>query len=594
MESSSSSNFPRSGASGSSGSNSGWMAARLKVNVEILSYYAISLTALIAIFIVGHWTRRLAWSASRSMILYPIVALSRTIRRGLLRQLSGFTSVGHAALVFAFVALNALFTFYRVDYSKISNIASRFGWMATGNLAFVVFLALKNTPLAILTVYSYERLNSLHQIAGYTTLLHTILHAAIYTYYFMSSGKTYVLREDIVTAGIILGFAMFFTVFAGMTLQRAKYELFYVIHLALFVVIVVTLGMHRPNLESERALIVTILIASLWLSDRLVRVVRLAYNSINNEAVIFPLPNGGTRVVIKKPITRARPGKHCYVWLPHIRSFETHPFTIVANEPMELVINTHSGFTRDLHRYASQNPGASLAVSVEGPYGTFPDPMEYDKVVLVAGGSGATFTIGLAADMIRRLSPDSTKKIEFIWASRSRENIDWFTQHLHHLLTHECAPKIGLKIHLTKAKTIEPIAALSAPIPRLSPEIFAAVQSKPTSSLEKELELPQLSTRSSSVALGDRDLEKDNTLSGDESIEVTPSTTGGFSLPITYGRPDIEASVREAIMSVAKNERVLVAACGPTGLVNTVRNTTASCIRVDGPSVELHCEQFGW
>ncbi len=124
----------------------------------------------------------------------------------------------------------------------------------------------------------------------------------------MSSGKTYVLREDIVTAGIILGFAMFFTVFAGMTLQRAKYELFYVIHLALFVVIVVTLGMHRPNLESERALIVTILIASLWLSDRLVRVVRLAYNSINNEAVIFPLPNGGTRVVIKKPITRARPG----------------------------------------------------------------------------------------------------------------------------------------------------------------------------------------------------------------------------------------------------------------------------------------------
>ncbi len=87
---------------------------------------------------------------------------------------------------------------------------------------------------------------------------------------------------------------------------------------------------------------------------------------------------------------------------------------------MELVINTHSGFTRDLHRYASQNPGASLAVSVEGPYGTFPDPMEYDKVVLVAGGSGATFTIGLAADMIRRLSPDSTKKIEFIWASRSR------------------------------------------------------------------------------------------------------------------------------------------------------------------------------
>lgn len=85
---------------------------------------------------------------------------------------------------------------------------------------------------------------------------------------------------------------------------------------------------------------------------------------------------------------------------------------------MELIINTYSGFTRDLHQYANKNPGANLTVSVEGPYGTVPDPLEYDKVVLVAGGSGVTFTIGLATDLIRRLSPDSRNKIEFVWAVR--------------------------------------------------------------------------------------------------------------------------------------------------------------------------------
>ncbi|KAI1428595.1 ferric reductase NAD binding domain-containing protein [Xylaria sp. FL1777] len=593
MESSSFSKMPRFSASGNSSSNQGWMAARLEANVEILSYYAISLTVLIAIFIVGHWTRRLAWNASRSTILYPIVAISRILRKGLLRRLSGFTSIGHAVLVLAFVGLNALFSFYRVDYSKISNIAARFGWMATGNLAFVVFLALKNTPLAILTVYSYERLNSLHQIAGYTTLLYTILHGALYTYYFMMTGKTNVLHEDVVTAGIILGFAMFFTVFAGMTLQRLKYELFYVIHLALFVVIVVTLGLHRPTLESEKTLIVTIVIASLWVSDRLIRVGRLAFNGINNEATIFPLPNGGTRVVVKKSIIRARPGKHCYVWLPHIRAFETHPFTIVATEPLELIINTHSGFTRDLHRYAHQNPGASLTVSVEGPYGTFPDPMEYDKVVLVAGGSGATFTVGLAADMIQRMHLDSAKQIEFIWVSRNRDNIDWFTQHLNHLLTHQCAPKIGLKIHLTRVKRLEKIEP-SAPISRLSSQIFTVRESDPASDTEKGTESPELSTERSSIAIREEDPEKHDTLSSVNSIEVNPSTTSGLRLPIRYGRPDIETSVREAILSMNKNERVLVAACGPPGLVNVVRNTTASCISVDGPSVELHCEQFGW
>lgn len=101
---------------------------------------------------------------------------------------------------------------------------------------------------------------------------------------------------------------MLFTVLAGMILQRRNYELFYIIHLALFVIILVTFGLHRPNLESEKALGVTIFIAALWGTDRLLRMARLAFNSINNEATIFPLPNGGTRVVVKKQIMRARPG----------------------------------------------------------------------------------------------------------------------------------------------------------------------------------------------------------------------------------------------------------------------------------------------
>ncbi|RYC61926.1 hypothetical protein CHU98_g4269 [Xylaria longipes] len=573
MESPSSPTVRTSGPPGGSGPNQAWMAARLKVNVEILTYYAIALTALMAIFIIGHWTRRLAWSS--------------------LRKLSGFTSVGHAILVVIFVALNAVFSFWRVDYSKASNLAARLGWMATGNLAFVVFLALKNTPLAVLTAYSYERLNSLHQIAGYATLLYAILHGALYTYYFMSTGKTYILHEDIVTAGIVLGFAMFFTVFAGMALRRLKYELFYIIHLTLFVVIVVTLGMHRPSFDEDKTLIVTVFIAALWFSDRLIRVTRLAYNSINNEATIFPLPNGGTRLVLKKPMTRARPGKHCYVWLPHIRAFETHPFTIVATEPLELIVNTYSGFTRDLHQHANNNPGAQLKVSVEGPYGTFPDPMEYDKVVLVAGGSGATFAIGVAADMLRRMTLDSTKQIELIWATRGRDNMAWFTRHLNHIISHEYAPKIALKLHLTRVETTE---VASAPVARSPSQISTAAVSIPTSIPEKCLESPVLSARTSSVALRETDLEKSNTSERVERIEEDSSTTTtkDFGLPVLYGRPDIEASVREAIMSAPKDKRIFIAVCGPSGLVDTVRNTTASCIRVDGPSVELHCEQFGW
>ncbi|KAJ2998694.1 hypothetical protein NUW58_g239 [Xylaria curta] len=565
-----------------------WMAERLKVNQENLGHYAISLASLIAVFIVGHWIRRLSWKLSRTVFLRPLAALSRIVRKGSLRTLPGFTSVGHAVLVSVFVGLNALFTFYRLDYSKLGNLAARCGWMATGNLAFVVFLALKNTPLALLTAYSYERLNVLHQIAGYTTLVHTILHSVLYTYYFIHDNRISVLQAENITAGIVLSFAMLFTVVAGMTLRKFKYELFYIVHLILFVVIVVTLGLHQPSFDKKKILVVTVLIASSWFIDRLIRATRLAYNGINNKAEVSALPNGGTRIVLRKPLQRARPGKHCYVWLPHIRKFETHPFTIVATEPLELVVNKYSGFTEDLHQFAIENPGASLTVSVEGPYGTLPDPMDFDKVVLVAGGAGATFTMGLARDMMQRMGPNSTKEIDLIWATRERENVSWFAQHLTHFSTHEYASKIALKLHITKAG-MNPTSIASSPS-----QTSTAETSRPASILEKNTESPALSTKASTILPREKDIEKNDVANSVDYTEEIPSTIAGLNLPVIYSRPNLEDLVSEAILSLDKDKKILIAACGPDRLVSVVRNATASCIPVDGPSVELHCEQFGW
>lgn len=292
--------------------------------------------------------------------------------------------------------------------------------MSAANFALVVFLGLKNTPLAILTSYSYERLNPLHQISGYATILYMILHACIYSAYFIQAGKWDLMHEDIVTAGIVLGFAMFASGVEAVVLRRFKYELFYVFHIILFIMMVVTLALHRPELSAEKVGIIACITAAIWLADRLIRFSRLVYNGVNNEATVYPLPNGGTQVLLKKPLPRAVPGKHCYVWLPKVRLFETHPFTIVATSPAELIVNSYSGFTRDLAKYARENPGASLRVSLEGPYGTFPDPYDFDKVVLIAGGSGASFTFGMASNILQKMTPESDKQIEFVWAVRDR------------------------------------------------------------------------------------------------------------------------------------------------------------------------------
>ncbi len=63
---------------------------------------------------------------------------------------------------------------------------------------------------------------------------------------------------------------------------------------------------------------------------------------------------------------------------------------------------------------------------------------------------------------------------------------------------------------------------------------------------------------------------------------------------VKAGRPDVGSLVRDAVSTTPPNQRVLVAACGPDGLMRVVRDTTARLIRGDGPAVELHCEQFGW
>jgi hypothetical protein len=52
--------------------------------------------------------------------------------------------------------------------------------------------------------------------------------------------------------------------------------------------------------------------------------------------------------------------------------------------------------------------------------------------------------------------------------------------------------------------------------------------------------------------------------------------------------------IREAISDTACEDRVLISGCGPNKLMDLIRETTADCIHSKGPSIELHCEQFGW
>lgn len=125
------------------------------------------------------------------------------------------------------------------------------------------------------------------------------------------------------------------------------------------------------------------------------------------------------------------------------RPFESHPLTIInadsSTTALPASFPTSTGITlgaravgdwsRALNRLAAEDAkGGDVRVTVmlDGPYGglTF-DLGDFENVLLVAGGSGATFTVGVLDDIVGRivrhgrLKGEKTRFIKFVWFVRS-------------------------------------------------------------------------------------------------------------------------------------------------------------------------------
>lgn len=145
----------------------------------------------------------------------------------------------------------------------------------------------------------------------------------------------------------------------------------------------------------------------------------MLYYAAGNTA-ITAIPHGGMRIALSRKL-KALPGSHVFLWVPKVRAVESHPFTIVSTNPIELVISARDGYTKDLLAYVSAHPNTALRASCDGPYGTFPNFNKFDNVVLIAGGSGASFTFGVALSLIRNMDAGMVRpRITFIWIVRDQ------------------------------------------------------------------------------------------------------------------------------------------------------------------------------
>jgi predicted ferric reductase len=196
------------------------------------------------------------------------------------------------------------------------------------------------------------------------------------------------------------------------------YELFYKLHVFLYLMIVINVGMHQPVL-AVRVVPIISTIGSMWCLDRLYRTVRMLYSSWGNRVTLSAMPDGATKIVFERHI-HCTPGSHAFVWIPSIRAFETHPFTISSPSQTQFLVRKQKGFTADLNQYALQHPNVQLRAFFDGPYGAVPNFRDLDKVILLAGGSGASFTCAIAIDLISQPTPMKTKAVEFVWTIKDK------------------------------------------------------------------------------------------------------------------------------------------------------------------------------
>ncbi|OHE98170.1 hypothetical protein CORC01_06538 [Colletotrichum orchidophilum] len=474
---------------------------------------------------------------------------------------------GFIAMVIVYLAVNVtLCTTNIVMRNLLNHWASRFGWICAANMTLSVFLGTKNTPLTPMAGVSHAQLNILHRIVGYTAVFLLALHAIFYTIHFHRHGKLASLLkvEDLAGIGAATGMVV---LFMGI-LRHRNYKVFYISHIAGFVTAVILTGLHRPNWAKRIPALMSFAFG-IWLLDRMIRAFGMLYNLINNSATFFPLPGGGTRLLLRKPGAQAAlPGSHCFLWIPRVRLYENHPFTIVSNGPsgLELVMKSHQGFTKAVSDFAVRHPNSTAWASVDGPYGVCPNTDNYEKLIFIAGGSGAAFTFGLMNRVLGQSEPPKLQSVEFIWTVRRSDHLKWFHEHLSTLL------KMG---------------------PAVKVSLFVTNEEPTSSSIATQSDAPcgivsQLLSRNEIPSYG--------AVSTVDDTSSLVARTNGHEVDQAFNqhfmRMDIDLIVSDAIQSVESCQRVLMVTCGPESLMDAVRDSAESWRKKRDLRIDVHCEAF--
>lgn len=554
-------------------------------------------------------------------------------------RLSRLPPFGHILLICSNLALLLGITFYGFDVQNpwsYEDIATRAGWMTLTQLPLVFLLAGKASIVGFLTGMSYERLNWIHRSIARCMLVLSAVHMS----YFMRSWArfdyiTIMFQEDIISRRGLGAFCVLSwqVVSSFAPIRGWCYEVFFIQHMISAVGFLVIVWLHIP-IEAEVYIWFPV---AVWSFDRVVRFVFLLYNNLSlfhkNEsnssstfackAVFHPLQDRATRITVKGTPIHWRPGQHAFVSCHSLVPFQSHPFTISSipsDGHLEFVVRAHTGGTRKFHRHACQclppQSDECRTVFLDGPYGRIRPLEQFDTVVLLAGGTGASFCIPLFRDLVHlKIShlPLVTRRVRFVWAVKSRGQVSWFSHALGESLR-AIEGANGLEIDVSIYVTCDP--SLTAETTR-SGSPASAMDLETVNTINENAEddgngcccMETVKDEDAVLKLEEKLCrcslqEKSGENKPDQrSSSEGSSVQGTFKLPesvkFVTGRPNIRAVVLKELEHAFGESAVVV--CGPHGLVEATKTDVVELSDeravhkgTGAQGIYLHTESFSW
>lgn len=368
---------------------------------------------------------------------------------------------GSIMLILSYLALILALEFKNNDIPGAQHyeaLGIRAAWLAVAQVPLIILLAGKNNLIGLFTGTSYERLNVFHRWVARGLLLLVTFHFGFQAYGWSRYGLVQLEWETDtcfptgVAAYVILIWMNLSTI---APLRHMSYEFFVVQHILTFFGFIIAIMMHLPDTAYYSRVYIYIPIV-LYFLDRLVRTARYVFNNIRpGQAKLEALDGGATRIrVASKQIKKWTPGAHVLLSIPKLGFGQSHPATILStpsshNGELVFILKAHKGFTRRCHQACHASSSPSYTALIDGPYtARHSDFAAFDTLILIAGGTGITFTISTLLDLAQRAAsqPLPLRTIDFVWVIKQRSVMSWISEELE--LAFQSLQRAGITIKM--------------------------------------------------------------------------------------------------------------------------------------------------